>query len=285
VTLNVPGHFVSEDSAPIATLAISHINLPRRKFELAIFGMQETITPAMESDCCGTPVPALEPPPAPTATEKAGACQAGCCGGQSVETRDAEPSIQKEPNEEKIEDDCCSAGKCVDDVAEEDSDAPDCCRGKANPCCDTSCLDRLALRECGMSAATSSDSTGKMKREVLWRDILVANSIQPVVNLLRARLATSTFSQHWTAMARRCGLWGASAGPLLLLARKLAAKYASDTHSTATSSPRNRLPDPFALCWILATPVAPLRRIKLRKIAFVSGKASKKAFNLPRSLL
>lgn len=245
--------------------------------------MQETITPAMESDCCGTPVPALEPPPAPTATEKAGACQGGCCGGQSVETRDSEPSIQEVSDEEKIEDDCCSAGKCADDVGEEDPDAPDCCRGKANPCCDTSCLDRLALRECGMSAATSSDSNGKMKREVLWRVVVVANSIQRVVKLLRARLATSTLSQHWTAMARRCGLWGASVGLLLLLGRKPAAKYASDTHSTATSSPRNRLLDPSALRWILATPVAPLRRIKLRKIAFVSEKASKKALNLPRS--
>ncbi|KAK7217347.1 hypothetical protein V2G26_005350 [Clonostachys chloroleuca] len=117
----------------------------------------------MESDCCGTPVPALEPPPAPTATEKAGACQGGCCGGQSVETRDSEPSIQEVSDEEKIEDDCCSAGKCADDVGEEDPDAPDCCRGKANPCCDTSCLDRLALRECGMSAATSSDSNACCK--------------------------------------------------------------------------------------------------------------------------
>ncbi|CAH0055109.1 unnamed protein product [Clonostachys solani] len=111
----------------------------------------------MESDCCGPPVPALEPAPALPATEE-GACQSGCCGRQNVETLAAEPPIQKVPDEEKIEDDCCGAGKCANDVAKEDSDAPDCCRGKANPCCDTSCLDRLALRECGMSAAGSSES-------------------------------------------------------------------------------------------------------------------------------
>lgn len=25
---------------------------------------------------------------------------------------------------------------------------PDCCKGKASPCCDSACIDRLALREC-----------------------------------------------------------------------------------------------------------------------------------------
>ncbi|KAF7542252.1 hypothetical protein G7Z17_g11738 [Cylindrodendrum hubeiense] len=41
---------------------------------------------------------------------------------------------------------------CSDkDVDSDDTVVPDCCRGKQAPCCDVSCLDRLALRECSIS--------------------------------------------------------------------------------------------------------------------------------------
>ncbi|VUC27564.1 unnamed protein product [Clonostachys rosea] len=116
----------------------------------------------MESDCCGTPAPILEPAPELAATKEPGACQSGCCGGQNAETRGAEPPLEKESDPEIIEDDCCGTGKCTDDVNKEDFDAPECCRGKASPCCDTSCLDRLALRECSISAAANSESAGQM---------------------------------------------------------------------------------------------------------------------------
>ncbi|KAJ5189677.1 hypothetical protein N7491_008278 [Penicillium cf. griseofulvum] len=49
-------------------------------------------------------------------------------------------------------DGCCSPSKCTDDKPQDHTDVPDCCRGKVSPCCDTSCLDRLAIRECEMSA-------------------------------------------------------------------------------------------------------------------------------------
>ncbi|KAJ5152615.1 uncharacterized protein N7482_009093, partial [Penicillium canariense] len=52
-------------------------------------------------------------------------------------------------------DDCCSSGKCADNKTENHTDAPDCCRGKVSPCCDTSCLDRLAMRECEMNATAA----------------------------------------------------------------------------------------------------------------------------------
>lgn len=40
---------------------------------------------------------------------------------------------------------CCSA---PEPPLSADTPAPGCCEGKAAPCCDQSCLDRLALREC-----------------------------------------------------------------------------------------------------------------------------------------
>ncbi|OAR02368.1 hypothetical protein LLEC1_05401 [Akanthomyces lecanii] len=72
----------------------------------------------------------------------------GCCLPPPVE---AVPAVIPQP-------DVCPDSCCVDSdkatlTADNDRDkgknaAPDCCAGKTGPCCDTSCLDRLAMREC-----------------------------------------------------------------------------------------------------------------------------------------
>ncbi|TQV97503.1 heavy metal translocating P-type ATPase [Cordyceps javanica] len=75
----------------------------------------------MGSDCCApTAVDA-----APAVTPKAEVCRDRCCGDSNNATLAVDNSKDK--------------GK--------DND-PDCCAGKTAPCCDTSCLDRLAMREC-----------------------------------------------------------------------------------------------------------------------------------------
>ncbi|KAH7114790.1 p-type copper atpase, partial [Dactylonectria macrodidyma] len=120
----------------------------------------------MGCDCCGPPAPATEPVAAPITApiEETSSCQDSCCdGGDS----DAEPLETKdpgqgEPNQEKP-DDCCSSGKCADDKAKDVTDAHDCCRGKVGPCCDTSCLDRLAMRECEMSAVAAPGANAQTK--------------------------------------------------------------------------------------------------------------------------
>lgn len=98
------------------------------------------------------PEPDVTPPAAPS--EKTSSCQDSCCESNDADPFDATASGQKEPTPEKP-DDCCSPGRCVDNKTESHTDAPDCCRGKASPCCDTSCLDRLAMRECEMSATAA----------------------------------------------------------------------------------------------------------------------------------
>lgn len=97
-----------------------------------------------DKGCCSKPAPA-EPPddccaPKPVDTD----CGKGCCSKPAP----AEPA-----------DDCCAPksvdadcgkGCCSKPAPPElqDLDDPSCCKGKSFPCCDTSCLDRLALREC-----------------------------------------------------------------------------------------------------------------------------------------
>lgn len=66
------------------------------------------------------------------------ACADGCCSD--------EPPVKAQPVpiQSSCEDACCSE----ESPASEGSSTPDCCVDKPSPCCDNSCLDRLAVREC-----------------------------------------------------------------------------------------------------------------------------------------
>ena len=110
----------------------------------------------MGFDYFGPPTPASEPDDTPIAasTEEMRSCQDSCCDDDDPDPLNTTASCQGEPTKE-TPDDCCSNGKCSDNKAENDTDAPDCCRDKVSPCCDTSCLDRLAMRECEMSATAA----------------------------------------------------------------------------------------------------------------------------------
>jgi Cu2+-exporting ATPase len=114
--------------------------------------------------------PALAPEPNVTSlaapSEKTGSCQDSCCDIDDDEPLDTTASGQIELTPEKP-DDCCSPSKCADSKTENHTDAPDCCRGKVSPCCDTSCLDRLAMRECEMSATAAPGLNSKPDSEFL----------------------------------------------------------------------------------------------------------------------
>ncbi|KAL6884454.1 p-type copper atpase [Trichoderma evansii] len=119
----------------------------------------------MGCDCCGPPTPGPEPVAATIAAPitETSSCQDSCCdGGDNGEPLETKDPCQREPNLEKP-DDYCSSGKCADKKARDDVDAPDCCRGKVGPCCDTSCLGRLAMRECAMSAVAAPGANSQTK--------------------------------------------------------------------------------------------------------------------------
>ncbi|KYG49923.1 hypothetical protein M433DRAFT_149482 [Acidomyces richmondensis BFW] len=107
------------------------------------------MTSTMGDHYCDPPAPAPKPDVATLAalSEKTSSCQNSCCDSDDAEHTPA-PG-QKTPTPENP-DDCCSPSKYADNITENHTDLPDCCRGKASPCCDTFCLDRLAMRECEM---------------------------------------------------------------------------------------------------------------------------------------
>ncbi|KAJ5481426.1 hypothetical protein N7475_000238 [Penicillium sp. IBT 31633x] len=107
--------------------------------------------------CCGPSVPAPEPDVTSSAAEpeETSGCKNSCCDGANAEPFKETTPGQEMPNQERS-DGFYSPGKCADRETENDIDVPDCCRGKVGPCCDTSCLDRLAMRASAMSAAPGS---------------------------------------------------------------------------------------------------------------------------------
>lgn len=66
-------------------------------------------------------------------------CQEGCCAVEDESGPDCEDA-------------CCMS----DAQAVKNSVDPDCCKDKPSPCCNVSCLDRLATRECQQASNSES---------------------------------------------------------------------------------------------------------------------------------
>ncbi|KAK4031865.1 E1-E2 ATPase-domain-containing protein [Parachaetomium inaequale] len=108
---------------------------------------------ACGSGCCGPPAAASSErtahTPAPIQED-----EDACCGGPSEEPQDG---ARCEVKDAGLDDDCCAPnptepgcnkGCCSTPEPPRLDDIPSCCEGKTAPCCDQSCLDRLALRDC-----------------------------------------------------------------------------------------------------------------------------------------
>lgn len=119
--------------------------------------------------CCGSKVETV-------ADVKTEDCSDGCCGPKTeaavdTKTKDCNDGCcssgtkpiltAKDPEPAKD----CADGCCVPKPAGKEAKDPtvmDCCRGKPSPCCDESCLERLALRECDSSCSkTACGSSSK----------------------------------------------------------------------------------------------------------------------------
>ncbi|KAJ6790263.1 hypothetical protein PWT90_06579 [Aphanocladium album] len=134
-----------------------------------------TLMDACDKGCCEESAQKCAEQKSVEITSDTGECETGCCGGTLAAS--ASLCCEKPADERSTcsagANDCCGgsvtsepAGKadCCNDTSSSrntfkdaaaaitangtDSSVMDCCRGKPSPCCDESCLDRLALREC-----------------------------------------------------------------------------------------------------------------------------------------
>ncbi|KAL2826438.1 E1-E2 ATPase-domain-containing protein [Aspergillus cavernicola] len=87
--------------------------------------------------------------------KKLDGCQTSCGGGPSKATPETsscemniiqsnDSSCPQSPAQD-CKDSCCDE---PENPEKEDPNNPSCCKDKVSPCCDVSCLDRIALREC-----------------------------------------------------------------------------------------------------------------------------------------
>lgn len=106
----------------------------------------EATTEAAAKDTCGDGCCAGGEPSKNTEAKLAGTCEDGCCGGEEA------VKVASTDSGASCKDACCDDMK----PEVEDPKNPSCCKGKSSPCCDVSCLDRLAARECAGQGADSS---------------------------------------------------------------------------------------------------------------------------------
>ncbi|KAB8219544.1 E1-E2 ATPase-domain-containing protein [Aspergillus novoparasiticus] len=85
-------------------------------------------------------------------SDRRNTCSSGCCVEQhkGIKTRDA--SVPHTSDQGPTE----SRGS-TEKLQEADPNKPSCCKDKPSPCCDVSCLDRIALRECHKEQILSSN--------------------------------------------------------------------------------------------------------------------------------
>ncbi|KAK0622512.1 E1-E2 ATPase-domain-containing protein [Immersiella caudata] len=113
-----------------------------------------------KDSCCGdgSESAADEKPQSATAV-----CQTGCCGEREANVPAAGSPLRCDDGQDQCapaaatpqdKEDCCTPAQPPAKVL--NATKPECCDGTTVPCCDDSCLDRLALRACEAYASTIS---------------------------------------------------------------------------------------------------------------------------------
>lgn len=88
-------------------------------------------------------------------------CSSGCCGGQRKEIKFGDAWVPQVPSKGNTE-----SGRSTQKPQEADPNKPICCKDKPSPCCDDTCLDRIALRECDKGQILSlNDASRSMFKE------------------------------------------------------------------------------------------------------------------------
>lgn len=107
---------------------------------------------ACASSCCGPPKSPVEATPEqfPSAEIVSTGCQNGYCSRPIKETQGSVGCGKDVKFDDDSTDDDCKNSYCsAPELSQvEDLNKPSCCKDKPFPCCDVSCLNRLALREC-----------------------------------------------------------------------------------------------------------------------------------------
>ena len=85
-------------------------------------------------------------------------CSSGCCGEQHKEINTSDTGVPQTSDQGQT-----ANPRSTEKPQEADPNKPNCCKDKPSPCCDVSCLDRIALRECHKEQIRSSNEAAPSK--------------------------------------------------------------------------------------------------------------------------
>ncbi|KAI2617046.1 heavy metal translocatin [Hypomontagnella submonticulosa] len=106
------------------------------------------------NDSCCKPIEAID--------DKS--CQDSCCDADE-EVIDDCCGPTKDTPQDTCKDKCCSTPE-----SKEAEPSPTCCKGKQQPCCDTTCIDRIVLRETANEARRGSGQSSSSSKEKSIRE-------------------------------------------------------------------------------------------------------------------
>ncbi|KAI1767738.1 heavy metal translocatin [Hypoxylon sp. FL1150] len=90
-------------------------------------------------------------------------CKDSCCDAEEAAEEKDYCAPLDDLRQDTCKDACCSA------TLDPDAADPPCCEGKQNPCCDTTCIDRLVLRETASEDDTTTDSAPSKEKTIRER--------------------------------------------------------------------------------------------------------------------
>lgn len=123
-------------------------------------------------------------------------CSSACCGGQSKEIKPMDACAPKTPSQGPGS--CCTG---TTQKPQEEDNEPECCKDKPSPCCDISCVDRIALRECDKKQVLSPNNASSSKFQCAFTDCHPNRCINAGLQVFRARAAKAPTANHATNTA------------------------------------------------------------------------------------
>lgn len=169
--------------------------------------------PTEKGDCC-TQTRHSEGDEDVRSDKTSAGCEHDCCSDSTPKDQDG---LEFGMAENRVPDACCGSESLNDDRCEDSASAsaimqlehagdPSCCAGKASPCCDTSCLDRIALRECKKDTVVV-EATEQLQGKLLMllgnHSLLLTDVYQ--VPPYHRRLMMAMKEHHATSMLEQLG--------------------------------------------------------------------------------
>ncbi|EAU37469.1 hypothetical protein ATEG_02507 [Aspergillus terreus NIH2624] len=186
-------------------------------------------------------------------------------------------------------DSCCGQRKEIPSGVhpqEEESDIPSCCKDKPSPCCDVSCLDRIALRGCNQGRTPSTSEGGSSSKFTSTRDFspgcINTRSSEPWLS--KSQWNPAAHRQHAppllksVALSTRPGLFALRSA---LAAQRLVGSQ-GDTAALVEGVKERRAPAAVAVLWSVLKSLSSVLRLARKLPTLKAAAVRRKLISLSK---